>query len=155
MSVPVNFFQLWDGKCTSSQAKWRWTIQKLQQLKSTWTNHLKLGTGQHNNLPGDHSSPEHCQGLFVVHRARGRSPSAHTRNSTGQNEAANWHLLKPGQAQDCKLIPESDCDTKQMPWIWPYCSAEKGAIKNSVRITPAAIWIPSHDPHTPGRDGKW
>lgn len=55
--------------------------------------------------------------------------SAHTRNSTGQNEPANWHLLKSGQAQNCKLIPESDCDTEQMLWIWPYCSAGKGAQK--------------------------
>lgn len=142
MLVPVDFFQLWDGKCASSQAKWRWTFQKLQQLKSTRTNHLKLGTGQHNNLSGDHSSPQHCQGLFVVHRMWGRSLSTHTRNSTGQNEAANWHLLKSGQAYNCKLIPESDCDTEQMLWIWPYCSAEKGAIKNSVRITPAAVLNP-------------
>lgn len=77
---------------------------------------------------------------------REEGASAHTRSSTGQSEAANRHLLKSGQAQNCKLIPESDCDTEQMLWIWPDCSAEKGAIKNSVRITGATILNPQPCP---------
>lgn len=106
-------------------------------LFKSWNNSealgLKLGTGRRNPLlgadrPQKSVSTAKSSLLCTGHREgaavfiQGTAPAG--------TKTANRRLLKSGQTQNCKLIPERDYESEQRLWIWPYCSAEKAATRH-------------------------
>lgn len=62
-----------------------------------------------------------------------------------------------------KVWPSSELQINPWKWLWHWADAlnlailfsREGSSKTLSGLQELQSWIPSHDPHTPGRHGKW